>query len=40
MKVTTKYNHRHESTIIESAQSHIDKQTYASEVHKRTPMTN
>jgi hypothetical protein len=38
MKVTTKYNHRPESTIIRSAQTHTDKLTYASEVHTRTPI--
>jgi hypothetical protein len=27
MKVTTKYNHRLESTIIRTAQSHTNKQT-------------
>jgi hypothetical protein len=40
MKVTTKYNHRPESTIIRSAHSHTDKPRRASKVHKRTPMTN
>jgi hypothetical protein len=40
MKVTTKYNHRPESTIIRSTHSHTDKPRRASEVHKRTPMIN
>jgi hypothetical protein len=40
MKVTTKYNHRPESTIIRSAHSYTDKPRRASKVHKRTPMTN
>jgi hypothetical protein len=40
MKVTIKYNHRPESTIIRSAHLHTDKPRRASEVYKRTPMTN
>jgi hypothetical protein len=40
MKVTTKYNHRPELTIIRNAETHTDKTTKASEVHKRTPMKN
>jgi hypothetical protein len=40
IKVTTKYNHRPELTIIRSAHSHTDKPKRESEVHKRTPMIN